>query len=92
MTETRRSYAADYEGFRFRMDAENVSELKGLPDFEGREEPAVAEEFLRAHAESWSDALTAAGAHPGEYAVRLDNHQRRAHLLKGPEVVFSAEI
>ncbi len=92
MTETERSYAEDYEGFRFRIDAENVSELKRMPDFEGREEPAVAEEFLRAHVEKWADALTAAGAHPGEFAVRLDPHQRRAHLLKGLEVVFSAEI
>ena len=92
MPETGHSYAAEYEGYRFRMDAENVSELKGLPDFEGREEPAVAEEFLRAHAETWTDALTAAGAHPGDFAVRLDTHQRRAHLLKGSEVIFSAEI
>ncbi|MEO8192003.1 MAG: hypothetical protein ABI682_16850 [Acidobacteriota bacterium] len=85
-------YAVEWEGFRFRMDAENVSRLKSLPDFEGREEPAVAEEFLRVHAENWSDALTAAGAHPGEFGVRLDTHQRRAHLLRGAEVIFSAEL
>ncbi|MEP7133285.1 MAG: hypothetical protein ABI914_08960, partial [Acidobacteriota bacterium] len=90
--QTRRSYAAEYEGFRFRMDPEDVSTLKGLPDFEGREEPAVAEDFLRSHAENWSDALTAAGAHPGEFAVRLDTHQRRARLSKGPDVIFIAEI
>ncbi len=74
------------------MEPEDVSTLKALPDFEGREEPAVAEDFLRAHAETWSDALTAAGAHPGEFAVRLDTHQRRAHLSRGPDVIFIAEI
>lgn len=74
------------------MGPEDVSTLKRLPDFEGREEPAVAEDFLRSHAENWSDALTAAGAHPGEFAVHLDTHQRRAHLSRGPDVIFIAEI
>ena len=85
-------YTADSAGYRFRLDAENVSRLKGLPDFEGREEPAVAEEFLRARAETWADALAAAGAPPGQFDVLLDAHQRRAHLSRGGSVIFSAEI
>ncbi len=92
MPHTQRSYTAQFEGYRFRLDAENVSRLKGLPDFEGREEPAVAEEFLRARAETWADALAAAGAAPAEFDVHLDPHDRRAHLQRGEIVIFRAEI
>ena len=53
-------YRVEREGFAFVLDPEQVPAVKALPDFEGREEPAVAEEFLRTHAEGWADALAAA--------------------------------
>ena len=87
-------YAVRFSGYGFRLDEEAARVLRTVPDFDAREEPAVAEDFLRAHAESWSDALASAGAGPGEYDVRIDPHQRRALLCRSRdgEVVFEAEI
>ena len=87
-----RSYVAESQGYRFRMASEDVRVLRTIPEFESREEPAVGDEFLRWRAEVWADALASAGAAPGEYAVRVDAHQRRARLSQGDTVVFSAEI
>jgi hypothetical protein len=86
------SYTAEAAGYRFRLDPDGVAVLRTLPDFEGREEPALPEEFLRWRAETWAEKLASAGAPPGEYAVALDSHQRRARLSRGGSVVFSAEI
>jgi hypothetical protein len=86
------TYRVVREDFRFVLDRVGVAAVKGLPDFEGREEPAVAEEFLRTRAEEWADALRSAGAEPGEYAVRVDAHQGKAHLSRGGELVFSADL
>ena len=63
--------------------APEVDKLKAMPDFEGREEPAVAEDFLRFRAEGWADVLSSAGAEPGEIAVTIDPHQKKAHLTQG---------
>ena len=87
-----RSYRFEKEGFTFVLDAVGASAVKALPDFEGREEPAVAEEFLRTRAEGWADALASAGADPGEYSVRVDGHQGKAHLSRGGVLEFSADL
>lgn len=87
-----RSYRFEKEGFAFLLDAAGASAVKSLPDFEGREEPAVAEEFLRTRAEGWADALASAGAEPGEYSVRVDEHQGKAHLSRAGVPVFSADL
>lgn len=87
-----RSYRVEREGFAFVLDADGATAVKALPDFEGREEPAVAEEFLRTRAEGWADALASAGAEPGEYSVRVDGHQARAHLSREGMLVFSADL
>jgi uncharacterized membrane protein YccC len=89
---TDRSYRVEKEGFAFVLDAAGAAAVKSLPDFEGREEPAVAEEFLRTRAEGWADALASAGADPGEYSVRVDAHQARAHLSREGILVFSADL
>ena len=86
------SYRVHCEGYAFRLDPEGVAAVKALPDYEGRQEPAVAEEFLKTHAEGWADALAAAGAEPGEYAVRVDEHQGKAQLNRGGVLVFSADL
>ena len=80
------------EGFGFLLEREGVQAVKALPDSEGREEPAVAEEFLRSRAEGWADALAAAGAAPGEYSVRVDEHQGKAHFWRRGLFVFSADL
>ena len=85
-------YSSSWEGYRFRLDPDSVAVLKGMPDFEGRELPALAEDFLRNHAEVWADALAAAGAGPGDFDVSLDAHERRARLSRNGSVVFKAEI
>ena len=41
-----------------------------MPDFEGREEPAVAEDFLRFRVEAWAENFTDALAKPGDVVVR----------------------
>ncbi|HEY6065472.1 MAG TPA: hypothetical protein VIY96_04915 [Thermoanaerobaculia bacterium] len=87
-----RSYSVDREGYAFRLDPEGVRAVKALPDCEGKEEPAVAEEFLKTRAEGWADALSAAGAEPGEYAVRVDEHQGKAHLSRAGVLVVSADL
>jgi hypothetical protein len=87
-----RSYRVDREGYVFRLDPEGVAAVKALPDYEGKEEPAVAEEFLKARAEAWADALASAGAEPGEYGVRVDEHQAKAHLSREGVLVFSADL
>ncbi|HEX9286641.1 MAG TPA: hypothetical protein VF999_05170 [Thermoanaerobaculia bacterium] len=87
-----RSYRVEREGFAFVLDPVGVRDVKALPDFEGREEPAVAEEFLRTRAEDWADALAAAGAARGEYSVRVDGRQGKAHLSRGGLLVFSADL
>ena len=86
------TYRTTRDEFTFVLDRAGVDAVKGLPDFEGREEPAVAEEFLRTRAEGWADALQSAGAEPGEYAVRVDAHQGKAHMSRAGEVVFSADL
>ncbi len=82
----------DREGFAFTLDRTNVEKLKALPDFEGREEPAVAEDFLRSRAEAWVDVLSAAGASPGEISVEIDPHQKKARLTKATRIVITADI
>ena len=91
-TENRRTYRMDREGFAFVLERPEVDKLKSMPDFEGREEPAVAEDFLRFRAESWADVLTSAGAEPGEIAVTIDPHQKKAHLKKAQRIVITADI
>jgi hypothetical protein len=86
------TYRAARDSFVFVLDREGVAAVKGLPDFEGREEPAVAEEFLRTRAEGWADALASAGAEAGDYAVIVDGHQGKAHLVRNGTVVFSADL
>jgi hypothetical protein len=87
-----RSYRASRDGYAFVLDRSNVEKLKTLPDFEGREEPAVAEDFLRSRAEAWADVLTAAGAGPGEIAVEIDPHQKKARLSRATRIVITADI
>ncbi len=87
-----RTYRMDRDGYAFVLDRPEVDKLKSMPDFEGREEPAVAEDFLRFRAESWADVLSSAGAEPGEIAVTIDPHQKKAHLKKAQRIVITADI
>lgn len=85
-------YRVNREGFAFVLDRPAVETLKAMPDFEGKEEPAVAEDFLRTRAESWADVLNSAGAEPGEIAVSIDPHQKKAHLKRAQRIVITADI
>lgn len=87
-----RSYRTDREGFAFVLDRPNVEKLKAMPDFEGREEPAIAEDFLRSRAEAWVDVLSSAGAEPGEIHVEIDPHQKKARLAKATRILITADI
>ena len=87
-----RTYRMDRDGYAFVLDRPEVDKLKSMPDFEGREEPAVAEDFLRFRAESWADVLSSAGAEPGEIAVTIDPHQKKAHLKQAQRIVITADI
>jgi hypothetical protein len=87
-----RTYRLQRGGFNFSMDRANVEKLRAIPDFEGREEPAVAEDFLRTRADAWAETLTDAGAGPTDIAVRIDPHQRKAHLVRATAIVVSADI
>lgn len=89
---SRAGYRVERDGFVFLLDAANAAALPRMPDFEGREEPAVAEEFLRFRAEEWADSLAAAGASAGEVAVRLEPHQRKVRLTRGEKLLFTADI
>ncbi len=80
------------EGYAFVLDRPEVEKLKKMPDFEGREEPAIGEDFLRFRAESWADLLASAGAEPGEIDVSIDPHQKKAHLKRAHRVVITADI
>ena len=86
------AYRMQREGYAFVLDRPEVDKLKSMPDFEGLQEPAVAEDFLRFHAESWADVLSSAGAEPGEIAVTIDPHQKKAHLKKAQRIVITADI
>ena len=85
-------YRREEDGYTFVLDRVNVDKLKAMPDFEGREEPAVAEDFLRFRIEAWAENLTDALAKPGDVVVAIDPHQRKAHLSRGSVVLFSADI
>ena len=87
-----RTYRTSRDGYAFVLDRPNVERLKRLPEFEGREEPAVAEDFLRSRAEAWADVLTSAGADPGEISVEIDPHQKKARLSKATRIVITADI
>jgi hypothetical protein len=80
------------EGYTFVLDPANVAKLKTLPDFEGKEEPALAEDFLRYRVEGWAENLADAGAAGGEVLVSVDRHQRKAHLVRDDTKLFSADI
>ena len=85
-------YRREEDGYTFVLDRVNVDKLKAMPDFEGREEPAVAEDFLRFRVESWAESLASAGAREGQIAVSIDSHQRKAHLSRDKVLLFSADI
>lgn len=86
------AYRIARDEFTFVLDREGVDAVKGLPDSEGREEPAVVEEFLRTRAEGWAEALASAGAEAGEYLVDVDGHQGKAHLSRSGTLVVSADL
>jgi hypothetical protein len=88
----RAAYRFEKDGFVFVLDTADAAALPRMADFEGREEPAVAEEFLRFRAEAWADSLAAAGAAPGEIRVRLEPHQRKVRLLREERLLFTADI
>ena len=90
--ESGKPYRMTREGYTFSLDGENVALLKSLPDFEAKEEPALAEDFLRFRVEGWAENLADAGAAPGEVSVSVDPHQRKAHLTRGSSKLFSADI
>lgn len=85
-------YRMAKEGYTFVLDRSNVEKLKTLADFDGREEPALAEDFLRFRIEAWAENLMDSGAAPGEVSVSVDPHQRKAHLLRDSTLLFSADI
>ena|SRR5262252_2261694 len=85
-------YRREKDGYTFILDRVNVDKLKAMPDFEGREEPAVAEDFLRFRIESWAESLASAGAREGPIGVAIDSHQRKAHLSRDKTLLFSADI
>ena len=85
-------YVMERDGYRFVLERAEVQKLKSLSDFEAREEPALPEDFLRFRVEGWAENLADAGAARGEVAVRVDPHQRKAHLLRDETVLFSADI
>ena len=87
-----RVYRMHREGYAFVLDRPEVEKLKSMPDFEGREEPAIAEDFLRFRAESWADVLSSAGAEPGQIDVSIDPHQKKAHLKRAQRIVITADI
>ena len=87
-----KTYRMEREGYLFALDSSNVAKLKALSDFEGKEEPALAEDFLRFRVEAWAENLTDAGARPGDVSVSVDPHQRKAHLSRGATTLFSADI
>ncbi len=86
------TYRIARDEFTFVLDREGVAAVKGLPDFEGREEPAVVEEFLRTRAEGWAEELASAGAEGGEYMVEIDGHQGKAHLSRSGTLVASPDL
>lgn len=85
-------YRFERAGYAFELPAEEVAHLRRLPDFEGKGEPAVADEFLRFRAERWAENLSDAGIAPGGVEVRIETHQRKAQLLRAGALLFSAEI
>lgn len=87
-----RSYQVEKDGYTFLLDRSNVEKLKSLPDFEGKEEPAVVEEFLRVRVEGWAESLADAGALPARFSVHVDPHQRKTHLVRSTAVVVSTDI
>lgn len=87
-----RTYRTDREGYAFVLERPEVDKLKAMSDFEGREEPAVAEDFLRFRAEAWADVLSSAGAEKGEIAVSIDPHQKKAHLKQAQRIIITADI
>jgi hypothetical protein len=86
------SYRREQDGYSFVLERPEIDRLKSLPDFEGREEPAVAEDFLRLRAESWAESLAHSGAGPAEFTLRIDPHQRKVHLVQGSKTAFSADL
>jgi len=86
------TYRTAREGFAFVLDRSNVEKLKAIPEFEGREEPAIADDFLRSRAEAWVDVLSSAGAEPGEIFVEIDPHQKKARLAKATRILITADI
>ncbi len=86
------SYRRDQDGYSFILDRSSVELLKAIPEFEGREEPALADDFLRFRVEGWAENLADAGAAKGEIGVHVDPHQRKAHLQRASTVLFSADI
>jgi len=85
-------YRIERGGFHFEMPGSEVASLRKIPDFESREEPAVADEFLRFHAEGWAENLSDAGAKPGPVLIRIDTHERKTKLYRDDELLFSADI
>jgi hypothetical protein len=86
------AYRIERAGYAFELPRAEVARLKGLADFELKEEPALAEDFLRFRAEGWAENLADAGIAPGGVEVRIDVHERRAKLHREGALLFAAEI
>jgi hypothetical protein len=91
-SQQRQAYRMSRDGYAFVLERPDVDKLKAMSEFEGREEPAVAEDFLRFRAESWADVLASAGAEPGIIEVAIDPHQKKAHLKRAERIVITADI
>jgi hypothetical protein len=86
------AYTIERSGFVFQLPPAEVARLKDLPDFELREEPALADEFLRFRAERWAENLADARTAPGPVEVRVDSHQRKTHFYRDGTLLFSADL
>jgi len=86
------AYSIERAGYVFELPSAEVTQLKRLPDFELKEEPALADEFLRYRAERWAENLADARATPGLVEIRVDPHQRKTHFYRGQTLLFSADL
>ncbi len=86
------AYTIERSGYVFQLPRAEVARLKGLPDFELKEEPALADEFLRFRVERWAENLADARTAPGPVEIRVDSHQRKTHFYRGRTLLFSADL
>jgi hypothetical protein len=76
----RTAVSREHAGYAYRLEPPDLANLRELPGARGKTDEELGAEFLAAHAERWTEALTGDVPVPAEVRVLVDPYSRQAFL------------